>query len=142
MHNVEVRVTDDKDGHHQPEYEEEYDVGGGIVCSALPIHRAAANNTKQDHAFALVNTHHGTMNKKLSLSLKHARAVMRVKDDSLDASCEISFLYLRGLYFLIVKASRLMFTMAEKYLIKVVIKFAAKKEVFELKKRAKHFLMT
>lgn len=57
MHNVEVRVTDDKDGHHQPEYEEEYDVGGAIVCSALPIHRAAANNTKQDHAFALVNTH-------------------------------------------------------------------------------------
>lgn len=131
MHNVEVRVTDDKDGHHQPEYEEEYDVGGGIVCSALPIHRAAANNTKQDHAFALVNinTHHGTMNKKLSLSLNHARAVMRGKDHSLDASCVISFLYLRGLYFLIVKSSILTFTMAERNLIKVIIKFAAKEEV-------------
>jgi hypothetical protein len=72
VHNVEVRVTDDKDWHHQPEYEEEYDVGGAIVCSALPIHRAAAKNTKQDHAFTLVNTHCNNGQRRL-LSLWHAR---------------------------------------------------------------------
>lgn len=71
MHNVEVRVTDDNDGHHQPEYEEEYDVGGAIVCSALPIHRAAANNTKQNRAFALVNTH-WNRGQKLGVPLWHA----------------------------------------------------------------------
>jgi len=75
VHNVEVRVTDDKDGHHQPEYEEEYDVGGAIVCSALPIHRAAANNTKQDRAFALVNTH-WNKRQKLVVPLACARCIL------------------------------------------------------------------
>jgi len=42
VHNVAVRVADDKDGHRQAEHEQKDDVRGAVVSSALPIHRTTA----------------------------------------------------------------------------------------------------